>query len=331
MLHSYMTVQTILVTGGAGYVGSHACKALAQAGFQPVVFDNLNTGHRELVKWGPLEIGDICDAGALRAVMARHKPAAVMHFAALTVVSESVSQPARYYRTNIDGTAALLDAMRAHGIGKLIVSGTCAVYGLPTDNPITETTAIAPINPYGESKLAMERLVDEAGKDGALSSVVLRYFNAAGADPESETGEWHEPETHLIPNVLRAAAGTGGPLKLYGEDYPTPDGTCIRDYVHVCDIAAAHVAALAYLNTHPGQHIFNLGSGTGFSVRQVIDAARTVTGLPIPIAIAPRRAGDSPTLVADTSRVKNALGWSPRATLLDQVRDAWKWEQSRKR
>ncbi|MBY0510257.1 MAG: UDP-glucose 4-epimerase GalE [Rhodospirillaceae bacterium] len=326
-----MTTKTILVTGGAGYVGSHACKALAQAGFQPVVFDNLNTGHRELVKWGPLEIGDICDADAIRAVMAHYKPAAVMHFAALTVVSESVSHPARYFRTNVDGTAALLAVMRAHGVGKLIVSGTCAVYGLPADNPITETTAIAPINPYGESKLAMERLVAEAGKDGAVSSVVLRYFNAAGADPDGETGEWHEPETHLIPNVLRAAAGTGEPLKLYGEDYPTPDGTCIRDYIHVCDIADAHIAALTYLDTNPGGHIFNLGCGTGFSVRQVIDTARMVTGLPIPITIAPRRAGDSPILVANASKVKNALGWSPHATLLDQVRDAWKWEQSGKR
>jgi UDP-glucose-4-epimerase GalE len=319
--------KTILVTGGAGYVGSHACKALAKAGYTPVAFDNLNTGHRELVKWGPLEVGDICDLEALKIVFARHKPAAVMHFAALTVVSESVAEPARYHRVNTGGTETLLDAMKGAGVRKLIVSGTCAVYGLPKDNPITENTTIAPINPYGESKHAMERRVAAAGDRDGLSWVVLRYFNAAGADPEGETGEWHEPETHLIPNILRAAAGVGEPLKMFGDDYPTPDGTCIRDYVHVNDIAAAHVAALDYLDKHPGGHIFNLGTGTGYSVRQVIDAARAVTGINIEIAIHARRPGDSAVLVADATRVKAALNWSPRATLHDQVKDAWTWVQ----
>ena len=322
-----MTAKTVLVTGGAGYVGSHACKALAAAGYTPVAFDNLNTGHRELVKWGPLEVGDVCDDAALQKVMAHYEPVAVMHFAALTVVSESVAQPARYRRVNVGGTATLLAAMRTHGIGRLIVSGTCAVYGLPTDNPITEATALAPINPYGETKLAVENLVADAAKDGALSWVVLRYFNAAGADPEGETGEWHEPETHLIPNILHAAAGRGAPLQLYGDDYATPDGTCVRDYVHVCDIAAAHVAALNYVDVSPGGHVFNLGSGRGFSVREVIDAARTITGLPIPVTVGPRRAGDSAVLVADSSKVRRALAWAPRATLLDQVRDAWNWVQ----
>lgn len=313
---------TILVTGGAGYVGSHACKALAKAGYTPVVYDNLNTGHRELVKWGPFELGDVCDTPALEKVMAQYKPAAVMHFAALTVVSESVAQPERYHRVNTGGTASLLAAMKAQGVNKLILSGTCAVYGLPKDNPITENTPIAPINPYGESKRAMEKLV--AAVEG-LSWVVFRYFNAAGADPEGETGEWHEPETHLIPNILRFAAGIGEPLKMFGDDYPTPDGTCIRDYIHVNDIAAAHVSALGYLDRHPGGHVFNLGTGTGYSVREVIDTARQVTGHAIPVIVEPRRPGDSAVLVADAAKVRAAFDWTARATLLDQVRDAWGW------
>jgi len=318
-----MAGDTILVTGGAGYVGSHACKALAAAGYTPVTYDNLFRGHRELVKWGPLEVGDVCDGERLRAVMARHEPSAVMHFAALTVVSESVTHPEMYHRTNTHGTATLLDAMQDAGIGKIIVSGTCAVYGMPETLPITEETPIGPINPYGESKLAMEKLVAGAG---GLSWVTFRYFNAAGADPDSETGEWHEPETHLIPNILRAAAGIGEPLRLYGEDYPTPDGTCIRDYIHVCDIAAAHVAALAYLDARPGGHVFNLGSETGFSVREVIEAARRVTGKSLPVTVEPRRAGDAAVLVADASRVKHALNWKPaRSALDDQVADAWRW------
>jgi len=319
-------MSTILVTGGAGYVGSHACKALAKAGHTPVVYDNLNTGHRELVKWGPLEIGDVCDMQTLSQVIAKYKPAAVMHFAALTVVSESVTQPERYHRVNTGGTASLLAAMTANNVRKLILSGTCAVYGLPKDNPITETTAIAPINPYGASKLAMENLVRETE---GLSWVVFRYFNAAGADPDGETGEWHEPETHLIPNILRFAARIGDPLKMYGDDYPTPDGTCIRDYIHVNDIAAAHVSALGYLDAHPGGHVFNLGSGAGYSVREVIEAARKVTGHPIPIIVEPRRPGDSAVLVADASKVRAAFNWTPHATLLDQVTDAWNWVNRR--
>ena len=236
-----MADKTILVTGGAGYVGSHACKALAQASYEPVTYDSLIRGHRELVKWGPLEVGDVCDGNALDAVMKRHKPSAVMHFAALTLVGESVANPALYHRTNAGGTATLLATMQRNGVGRIIVSGTCAVYGIPATNPITEEAAIAPINPYGESKLAMETQVAEAGVSTGLSHVILRYFNAAGADPDGETGEWHEPETHLIPNVLRAAAGLGDRLCLYGDDYPTPDGTCIRDYIHVCDIASVYV------------------------------------------------------------------------------------------
>jgi len=316
---------TILVTGGAGYVGSHACKTLAAAGYTPVTYDNLFRGHRELVKWGPLEVGDVCDGARLTAVMEQYRPAAVMHFAALTVVSESVTHPEMYHQTNAGGTATLLHAMHKAGIGKIIVSGTCAVYGMPKTTPITEDTPIAPISPYGDSKLAMEKLV--AAADG-LSWVTFRYFNAAGADPDGETGEWHEPETHLIPNILRAAAGIGDPLRMYGDDYPTPDGTCIRDYIHVCDIAAAHVAALKYLDDCPGGHVFNLGSETGFSVREVIETARRVTGKDLPVIVEPRRAGDSAVLVADAARVKRALKWSPRHSRLeDQVTDAWRWVQ----
>lgn len=318
-----MASKAILVTGGAGYVGSHACKTLAQAGYVPVTYDNLFRGHRELVKWGPLEVGDICDSGRLKDVMARHKPAAVMHFAALAQVGESVREPEKYHRTNVAGTGVLLEAMREASIDKIVVSATAAVYGMPKTTPITEDAPIAPISPYGETKLAMEQIVRAAG----ISSVALRYFNAAGADPDAETGEWHEPETHLIPNVLRAATGSGEPLRLFGDDYPTPDGTCIRDYVHVCDIAAAHVAALACMDAHPGAHVFNLGTGTGFSVREVIDTARRVTGRDIPAIVEPRRDGDPAVLVANAMRVRDALGWTPRRSLEDQVRDAWRWTQ----
>ena len=316
-----MSEKTILVTGGAGYIGSHVCKVLAKAGYEPVAYDNLIRGHRELVKWGPFELGDVCDAEGLRAVMARYKPTAVMHFAALTVVGESVLFPDGYHRTNTGGTAAILAAMRAQGIFKIILSGTASVYSTSAPNPITEDAPIAPANPYGESKRAMEKLVAE----NDVAHAILRYFNAAGADPDAETGEWHEPETHLVPNVLRAAAGIGPTLKLFGDDYPTPDGTCVRDYIHVNDIAAAHVSALKYLDSNPGGHIFNLGTGTGNSVLEVITAARKITGKPIAVQVEPRRPGDVPVLVADSTRVKKALGWAPRASLDDQVADAWRW------
>ncbi len=317
-----MVDKTILVTGGAGYVGSHACKALAQAGYVPVTYDNLFRGHRELVKWGPLEVGDICDPARLKDVIARHKPVATMHFAAMALVGESVSQPDVYHRVNVEGTSTLLAIMRGAGVDKIVVSGTCAVYGMPKTTPITEDTPIAPISPYGETKLGMERRVSAAD----VSSVVLRYFNAAGADPDAETGEWHEPETHLIPNVLNAAT-KGETLRLFGDDYPTPDGTCIRDYIHVCDIAAAHVAALAYMDKAPGAHVFNLGTGTGNSVREVIETARRVTGKDIRAVVEKRREGDPAVLVANSSRVQSALGWTPRRSLEDQVRDAWRWTQ----
>jgi UDP-glucose-4-epimerase GalE len=315
----------ILVTGGGGYVGSHACKALAAAGYTPVTYDNFIRGHRDFVKWGPLEEGDICDGEGLLAVMKKYSPHAVMHFAALALVGESITESARYFRTNADGTATLVGAMAQAGIKRLIVSGTCAVYGIPASTPIAEDAPKAPINPYGESKLRMEEIIAKAGETHGLAWTVLRYFNAAGADPDGEIGERHDPETHLIPNVLRAVAGRQ-PLNIFGDDYPTPDGTCIRDYVHVSDIAAAHVAALGYLDSNPGGYTFNLGNGTGFSVREVIAAVQRITGKQIPMTIAPRRPGDPAVLIADPSRARQILRWTPkRSSLDDQVSDAWNW------
>ena len=318
-----MAERTILVTGGAGYIGSHVCKALAYAGYLPVTYDNLIRGHRALVRWGPLAIGDVCDGEGLGGVMRRYKPEAVMHFAALTVVGESVLYPVGYHRTNTEGTRCLLAAMKAHGIDKIIVSGTASVYSTHAKSPITEDAEIAPANPYGESKLAMEGLIKASG----CAYAILRYFNAAGADPEAETGEWHEPETHLVPNVLRAAAGIGPSLKMFGDDYATPDGTCVRDYIHVMDIAAAHLAALEHLGTRGGGHVMNLGTGKGNSVREVIETARRVTGKAVPMTVEPRRPGDVPVLVADPSQAKKTLTWEARASLEQQVADAWRWVQ----
>lgn len=323
-----MTAKTILVTGGAGYIGSHACKALAKSGYQPVVYDNLYRGHRDFVKWGPFEEGDVGDRKRLDAVIARHKPSAVMHFAALALVGESTATPLPYYSTNVGCTTTLTAALCEAGINKLIFSGTCAVYGLPDVTPITEEAPLAPVNPYGRSKLMAEGVLADAHAAHGLSHVTLRYFNAAGADPDGEIGEKHDPETHIIPNILKVAAGDSSAVTLNGDDYATPDGTCIRDYVHVTDIAHAHVKALQYLDDTPGAHVFNLGTGTGFSVRQVIETARQITKKDIPIRIGPRREGDPATLVADASRILNTCGWAPnRSSLEVQIADAWAWHQ----
>ena len=323
-----MAAKTILITGGAGYVGSHTCKALVEAGYEPVVYDNLHRGHRELVKWGPFEKGDVGDGDRLHAVIARYKPTAVMHFAALALVGESSADPLAYYRTNVACTTTLVSAICAAGIDKLIFSGTCAVYGIPDVTPISENSLLAPVNPYGRSKLMAERVLTDVGAAHGISFITLRYFNAAGADPEGETGERHDPETHIIPNVLRVAAGESAAVLLNGDDYPTLDGTCIRDYVHVSDIANAHVKALQYLGENSGAHVFNLGTGSGFSVRQVIETAKQVTERDIPVHTGPRREGDPAILVADAGRMRDECGWIPmRSSLETQISDAWAWHQ----
>ena len=319
---------TVLVTGGAGFVGSHACKALSRHGFTPVVYDNLSHGHEDAVRWGPLERGDLLDRTRLGEVIAAHNPAAIMHFAAFIAVGESVTDPGKYYRNNVAGSLSLMEATRDHGIKAFVFSSTAAVYGLPEVVPIPEGAPKLPINPYGHSKWMVECMLRDFGEAHGLKSMALRYFNAAGADPDGETGERHDPETHLIPLALDAAAGIGKPLTVFGEDYDTPDGTCIRDYIHVADLAEAHVAALQALLDGAGSNAYNLGTGNGFTVRQVIDTVEKVTGRAVPHSIGPRRAGDPASLVADPSAANRDLGWRPLMSDLDSiVATAWAWHQ----
>jgi UDP-arabinose 4-epimerase len=319
--------QSILVTGGAGYVGSHACKALAAAGYRPIVYDNLARGHRDAVKWGPLVEGDLHDRDRLIAAMRAHRVEAVMHFAAFAYVGESVTAPALYYRNNVVGTLSLLDAMHASGVARIVFSSTCAVYGIPQTVPIRETTTKAPVNPYGETKLATERALRWYGAAYGMRSAALRYFNAAGADPDGEIGENHEPETHLIPLILRAALGTGEALRIFGSDYPTRDGSAIRDYIHVTDLADAHVRALRHLAEGGDSLELNLGTGGGHSVREVIAAVERIAGRKVPVSEAPRRPGDPPELVADAALAADRLGWRPRYSDLDTIlRTALAWE-----
>ena len=318
----------ILVTGGAGYVGAHACKALAKRGYRPIAYDNLVYGHEAAVKWGPLEIGDIADRARLDAVIAQYRPQALMHFAAFTYVGESVADPGKYYRNNVAGTLSLLEALRDHGIGKMVFSSTAAVYGTPDMVPIGEAAAKAPINPYGLSKWTSEQMIADFGAAHGLRSAVLRYFNAAGADPDGELGECHDPESHLIPLAMQAVTGHGPALTLFGDDYPTPDGTCIRDYIHVADLADAHVRALEWLDGNSGAHAFNLGTGHGASVRQVLDAIERVAGQAVPHAIGPRRVGDPAELVSDPAKAMRELGWTPKMSDLDHiVATAWAWHR----
>jgi UDP-arabinose 4-epimerase len=310
---------SILVTGGAGYIGAHACKALARVGYLPVVYDNLSRGHRAAVRWGPMVEGDIADRERLRAAFAEHRIAAVMHFAAYAYVGESVGDPALYYRNNLCGSLALLDAMREAGVGEIVFSSTCATYGNPDSVPIRETAPQRPVNPYGETKLAIERALHWYGQAYGIRSVALRYFNAAGADPEGEIGEDHEPETHLVPLLLQAALGRRPAIEVYGTDYPTPDGTAIRDYVHVDDLAAAHLSALERLRGGGAGIALNLGTGRGHSVREVIAAAKAVSGRNVPARDAPRRPGDPPVLVADPSLAYETLGWRARHSGIESI------------
>jgi UDP-arabinose 4-epimerase len=322
---------TVLVTGGAGYIGSHACKALAAAGHTPVAYDNLSRGNAWAVKWGPLEEGDILDQDRLQAALARHSADAVMHFAALAYVAESVADPAIYYRTNAQGVLTLLEAMRAAGVGRLVFSSTCATYGSPAATPIREDAPQAPINPYGASKLMAERMIADYVAAYGLKAVAMRYFNAAGADPACEIGEAHDPETHLIPLLLDAAA-TGGPFTLFGDDYATADGSCVRDYVHVADLADAHVLALGKVDATQGLTAYNLGTGHGASNFEIVEAVRRRTGCQVKAAVGPRRAGDPPVLTADPTRARQELGWSPRLSNLDDIIDtAWRWRMRNSR
>ena len=320
--------EKVLVTGGAGYIGSHACKALARAGFVPVVFDNLTTGWSDAVKWGPLVRGDLMDRATIAAALAEHQPIAVMHFAALSLVADAAVDPARYWRENVGGALNLWEACAAAGVENVVLSSTCATYGEQDGVLLTEDTPQRPINAYGGSKLAVERMLQDFGAAFGIRHVIFRYFNVAGADPEGELGEQHLPETHLIPLMLEAVAGKRPALTVHGTDYPTPDGTCVRDYVHVTDLAAAHVLGLQRLLDGMDSGVFCLGTGRGFSVREVIDASRAVTNREVPIVLGDRRPGDAASLVLSSDRALRDLGWEPRhSTLRQMIGDAWAWAQ----
>jgi len=318
--------ETILVTGGAGYVGSHACLALSQAGFRPVVYDNLSNGHAAFVQWGPLEQGDIRDGARLDEVFAAHKPVAVMHFAALIEVGESVKDPQRFYEINVGGAMSVIAAARRAGVDKFVFSSTCATFGAPVKVPMEETHPQAPLNPYGESKLMVERILLDLDRYSGFRSAIMRYFNAAGADPEGRIGERHDPETHAIPLAIRAALGLGGGFKLFGTDYDTRDGTAVRDYIHVLDLADAHVRALQRLIDGGSTEAFNLGTGQGTTVRELIDAISRACG-GFEVAEAPRRGGDAPMLVGDATKAGELLGWAPSRTLDDIVSSAAAWHR----
>jgi len=316
----------VLVTGGAGYIGSHTVKALAKAGHEPLVLDNLSTGHRWAVKWGRLLDWDLEDTEMLPQFLEKEHVEAILHFAASLLVGESVHEPRKYFWNNVVNTLRLLDAMREAEVKRIVFSSSAAVYGNPQRNPIPEDHPKQPVNPYGETKLAMERALQWYGIAYDLKWVALRYFNAAGADPDGELGEGHDPESHLIPLVIEAALGRRPPVEIYGTDYPTPDGTAIRDYIHVTDLAAAHVRALEYLAEGGESRALNLGTGEGHSVREVINAVSKISPHPVPFREGPRRAGDPPVLVAEASHAVEALGWKPQHSgLAAIIQSAWNW------
>jgi len=327
------TKSKILVTGGAGYIGSHAVLQLLEAGYEVVILDNLVYGHQDLVETVlkvDLVIGDTSDRHLLDQVFSNYKISAVMHFSAYAYVGESVTNPAKYYRNNVAGTLTLLEAMVAHGVYQLIFSSTCATYGIPQVIPIPENHPQKPINPYGKSKLIVEQMLEDFAKAYGLRYVSFRYFNAAGADPHGRLGEDHTPETHLIPLVLYTALGLRDSITIFGTDYDTPDGTCIRDYIHVTDLASAHVLGLAYLEQGRPSEVFNLGNGSGFSVKQVIDCAKQVTGRSFPVVYGDRRLGDPAILVGSSSKAREILGWQAQyADLGVIIEHAWRWHQVR--
>lgn len=322
--------KTVLVTGGAGYVGSHCCKAFASAGWAVITVDNLSRGWRDSVRWGPLIECDIRDEAQLRNALKMHSPDLVVHFAALAYVGESVADPALYYANNTAGTLALLDAMRATGCRRVLFSSTCASYGIPQTLPIDETHSQRPINPYGWSKMIIERMLEDYGKAYGIASVSLRYFNAAGCDPDGEIGERHEPETHAIPLVIEAARNPSQPFTVFGTDFPTADGSAIRDYVHVSDLARAHLLAGEMLVAREGTHVFNLGTGVGISVFELIKAVKRIAGRDPAIRLGSRREGDPPVLVASYAKAEQELGWKPQHSDIDFIIEtALKWRDSR--
>ena len=324
--------KTIFVTGGAGYVGSHCAKAFAQAGWTVVTYDNLSRGHRDLVKWGPLIEGDILDQAALSAAMKSVQPDAVAHFAALAYVAESMTAPGLYFRNNVVGTMNVLDAMREAGVSNLVFSSSCATYGISNDQ-ITEITPQNPINPYGRSKLMCEQMIRDYGEAHGIKSTLLRYFNAAGCDADGETGERHDPEPHVIPLAIRGAMDGSFTFNIMGSDYDTPDGTCVRDYIHVTDLADAHRRALSYLFDGGQSDVFNLGTGQGCSVLELANAVSKIAGKDVPRVMAERRPGDPPILVASAAKAKATLGWVPQHSDMETIlKTAWVWfeqEQTR--
>ncbi len=331
----------ILVCGGAGYIGSHMAKILFERGFKVTVFDNLSTGHRDAVKWGDFVQGDLLDQNRLTELFLSNKFNAVMHFSAKSIVNESIASPDIYYMNNVVGTLNLLDAMRKQGIDRFVFSSSAAVYGNPVtpllakplpDRPlpakplIDESQSLKPINPYGKTKLIVENMLHDYAQAYGLCSVSLRYFNAAGADPDGLIGESHNPETHLIPNILKSVLKSSDGLKVFGNNYDTPDGTCIRDYIHINDLCLAHLKALEFMKTNGGSHFFNLGNQKGFSILEIIRASENVVGKKIPFEYSPPRSGDPPTLVADSSKAKVKLNWEPEHTDLEEIiQTAWNW------
>lgn len=320
----------VCVTGGAGYIGSHTCKALAAAGHEVVVYDNLSTGRRELARFGLLEYGDINDTQRLRNCLRRHKPDAIIHFAAWSSVGESVSDPGKYFRNNVCGTLGILEAMRDEGVSCIVVSGSAAVYGQPEVVPIVEEAPQNPVNPYGASKLFMERMLADFARAHDLRWMSLRYFNAAGASPDGDIGELHEPETHLVPRAILAILGRVPPLEVFGCDYGTPDGTCVRDYIDVGDLASAHILAAGHLLSGGESMPLNLGSEKGYSVHEILTGLEKVTGRPVPHRLSGRRPGDPATLIADASRARDVLGWQPTQGLDDMLGNAWNFLAARK-
>jgi len=322
-------VANILVTGGAGYIGSHACKVLKTAGYTPVTFDNFITGWRDAVKFGPLVEGDLLDRASIDAAFAMYQPVGVMHFAALSQVGESMQLPGKYWQNNVMGSLNLIESAAAAGCTNFVFSSTCATYGEQDNVVLDENCAQLPINAYGASKRAIEDILANFGESHGLNSVIFRYFNVAGADPEGDVGEFHQPETHLIPLMLDAISGKRDALTVFGTDYDTPDGTCIRDYVHVMDLVEAHVLGLKWLENGKGSRAFNLGTGSGYSVREVIEQSQVVTNQAVPYSEGPRRAGDCTKLVSGSQRAMDELGWQPRrSSLSEMIKDAWRWQQN---